>query len=232
MKRIIAVLIALFLLALPVSAQEKIDEISLSYTEGLTVCSRENIPSADGKIFGMNESDFKKYLVENNILIYAMDQNNAFAFEISGEETAFTRGVGSFSNISEADINDFAQKALVSVYSIEKIEGYTYIVADSVSDSKSNYVTRQYITVNNGVLYVTTFTVPGNSVKKEVSDRMVKIIRGIKFASEKAPENVSLFSVIGVAVLVVLVSGFAVYILVTVIRDIKKRKREPEEAEM
>lgn len=226
MKRIIAFVFALFMLVLPVSAEQSDDSIILDYVEGLTLCTPDSIPSSDGMIFGIKEEEFKKYLTENRILLYGFDNSNAFVFELTGEKTDFTESIGDFSNIKEADIKDFADTSLSSVYSIENISGTVYVVTDNVSDSGSEYITRQYITVKHGRLYIMTFTVPGSSVKKDVGERIDRIINGLTFGGDEIPEKVSVYSVIGVAVLVSAVAVLAVYILITVILDIRKRNSE------
>lgn len=226
MKRIIAFAFALILFILPVSAQQNDNSITLTYTEGLTLCTKDSIPSTNGMIFGMEETKFKNYLTENGILLYGFDNNNAFVFELTGEKTDFTESIRDFANIGETDIKDFADRTLSSLYSIESIAGNTYIVIDSAFSNDSSYVTRQYITVKQGTLYIVTFTVPGSSVNKEVGKRINKIVNAINFSENDLPKEVSLFSVIGVAALVIVIAALAVYILITVIKDLRKRKSQ------
>lgn len=226
MKRIIAFVFALLLFALPVSAQQNNEGITLGYTEGLTLCTPESIPSTDGMIFGMKEAEFKSYLTENSILLYGFDNNNSFVFELTGEKTAFTESVKDFADIKEEDVKDFADSTLNTLYSIENISGTVYIVTDSAFSAENGYITRQYITVKNGLLYVITFTVPGASVNKDVGTRIDKIIGSLSFGEKNSPEKVSALSIIAIAVLVFVVAAFAVFVLITVIRDLRKRKSE------
>lgn len=228
MKRIITFAFALFLFIFPVSAQQD-NGITLGYTEGLTLCTPDSIPSSGGKIFGMDEGKFNNYLTENGILLYGFDNGNAFVFELTGEKTDFTESIKDFANIDEEDIKAFADSTLTTLYSVENISGTEYIVTDSAFNDEKAYMTRQYITVKHGLLYVITFTVPSSSVNKDVGTRIDKIVNSLSFGREAAPKKVSALSVIGVAVLAVLTAAFAVYCLITIVKDIRKRKTGSDE---
>ena len=231
MKRIIVFVLVLYLFAFPVCATVTQGNITLDYAENLTVCTQSSIPSVDGKIFGMNEADFKKYLTENNILLYGFDNDNAFVFELTGEKTDFTQKVGDFGNIKESDIKDFADKTVENPYSVKKTAESVFVVTDSISEEENGYVTRQYITVKNQSLYVVTFIVPGIAINQNKSERIDKIINALSFGESNAPKQVSAVSVIVVAALVIIIVLIAVYIAVTVIRDLRKVKNFENQAE-
>ncbi len=227
MKRIIAFAVAVLLFVFPVFAAENEGKVSLKNTEGLTLCTKDNVPSKDGKIFDISEDEFKKYLAENNVLLYGADNGNAFVFELTGDKTEFTQNIKDFANISKDDIKDFADKTLSSEYSLINMAGNDYIVTD-LSDQEKNYTTRQYVTVKHSTLYVVTFTVPGASVKTKTDARIKNIVVGLDFGETDKPEEVSLFAVIGIALAILVIVALAVYVIITFVKDFKNKKDQPE----
>ncbi len=225
MKRIIACLLALIIFAVPVCALEE-HVFSLGYTEGVTLYHYESIT---GEVLGMEAEEFKKYLTDNYIRLFGVDNNNEFVFEITSEETDFSKGIKDFKNIKETDIKHFADSMKFVSYNIETLGEVPYIVSQYPSDdSENSAVVSQYITVKQGQLYVITFTM-AKGISDGNAERIRKIVSGITYIENDVPQNVSIWSVIGVAALAVLVFGVAVYILITVIKDVRKRKSEPDE---
>ena len=228
MKRILAFTVAVLLFILPVSAQtNEQNSVVLNFSDGITVCTPDSIPSVDGMIFGMNEDEFKNYLTENGIILYGLDNSNAFAFELTGEKTEFTENIKDFSYIKEADIKDFANSILGGDYKIKTYSKVSYIVTDTVySDSDSPYIISQYITVKHGLLYVVTFTVPGEAPQAKTQERIEKVMNGLNFSGQEAPPSVSIYSIIGIAVLILAVLVVAVYLVITFVKDAKRKSND------
>ena len=126
---------------------------------------------------------------------------------------------------------DFADKTVENPYSVKKTAESVFVVTDSISEEENGYVTRQYITVKNQSLYVVTFIVPGIAINQNKSERIDKIINALSFGESNAPKQVSAVSVIVVAALVIIIVLIAVYIAVTVIRDLRKVKNFENQAE-
>lgn len=220
MKRIIACVLALIIFAVPVCAVEEYI-FSLRYSEGVTLYHYESIT---GEVLGMEAEEFEKYLTDNYIRLFGVDNNNEFVFEITSSETEFSKVIKDFKNIKETDIKDFADSMKFVSYNIETLGEVPYIVGQYPSDdSENSAVVSQYITVKQGQLYVITFTM-AKGISDGNAERIRKIVSGITYIENDVPQKVSLWSVIGVAVLVVLIICIALYILVTIIKDIRQRK--------
>ena len=220
MKRIITFLLALIIFAVPVDALEE-HTFSLRYTEGVTLYHHESINS---EVLGMEAEEFKKYLTDNYIRLFGVDNNSEFVFEITSEETDFSKGINDFKNIKDNDIKDFADSMNFSSYTIETLGEVPYIVSQYPSDdSENSAVVSQYITVKQSQLYIITFN-SSKEISEDNAQRIKNIVSGITYMENDVPRNVSLWSVIGLAVLVVLIFCVALYVLVTIIKDIRRRK--------
>ena len=154
MKRIITCVLALIIFAVPVCAVAEYI-FSLRYSEGVTLYH-----------YGMEAEEFEKYLTDNYIRLFGVDNNNEFVFEITSSETEFSKVIKDFKNIKETDIKDFADSMKFVSYNIETLGEVPYIVSQYPSDdSENSAVVSQYITVKQSRLYVITF----NS-SKEISE--------------------------------------------------------------
>ena len=223
MKRIIAVFLALIILSVPVLAVEEY-AFKFEYTEGITLYNSENISSSDQNILGMDKAELHKYFKDNSILYLGVDNNSQFVFEITSQETDFSKGINDFKNIKENDIEDFADSMNFFSYSIEALGDGIYIVGEYLTDDSVNSpIVTQYVTVKQGQLYVITFN-SSKVTSKDNLQRIKNVVSGITYIENDVPQKVSLLSVIGVAVLAVLIFCIALYILVTIIKDIRRRK--------
>lgn len=224
MKKIISLIFTLLLLfSVSVSAEGEKDFV-LGYSENLTVCTQNEIPSENGMIFGVKEEDFKKYMKDNSLILYAVDNNNSFVISVTCDKTKFTKDIVSLSSLSDDDLSGVAKELVEGECNIAKTHDTVYIVKEGTEKGLENYFTRQYITVENGNLYVINFTFPEDSVVD--INRIDSIVSGIRY-SEKAETNIFLIVVIAVVILALVV--FMTVVAVTVIKDIKVKKETTEE---
>lgn len=224
MKKIIYLIITLLLLfSVSVTAEDN-KNFTFGYSEDLTVCTQDDIPSENGMIFGAKEEDFKKYMKENSIILYAVDNNNSFVISVTCDQTQFTKDLISLSSLSDDDLSGVAKELVEGECTIAKTHDTVYIVKEGTEKGLENYFTRQYITVENGNLYVINFTFPNDSVVD--INRIDSIVSGISY-SEKAETNVFLIVVIAVVILALVV--FMAIVTVTVIKDLKIKKETAEE---
>ena len=114
MKRIIALIFALLIFSIPVFAEnESKSEVTLTYTEGITLYG-------DGdEVFGIEKESFSKYIKENNIVLYGIANDKSFVFEMTCNQTEFSKSIKDFKNIKLMDIKDFAWDVFNKSGSIE-----------------------------------------------------------------------------------------------------------------
>lgn len=223
MKRLITFFLALIIFAIPACALENLD-FSLSYTEDITLYSYENVNS-DNNILGMDAESFKKYLKDNNIQLLGVDNNNEFVFEFTSQQTEFSSSVRDFKNLKENDVKDFADSMKFNSYLIESLGDTLYIVSEypALTVEKSS-AAMQYVTITQGRLYVITFTA-ADGISLNNINRIDKIVSGITYSQTGVSQNVSIWTIIGVSAVIILLFGVTLYIIITIIRDIRKRNR-------
>ena len=224
MKRIIALIFALLIFTIPVFAEnESKSEVTLTYTEGITLYG-------DGdEVFGIEKESFSKYIKENNIVLYGIANDKSFVFEMTCNQTEFSKSVKDFKNLKLMDIKDFADSMGILTYNIKSLGEASYIVSIlPTSDSESEGRLTQYITIKQDKLYVITVT----AAKSVNNDYEQKIIGSIKYNFAEHPAQISVWHIVVVGVAIVLVLIIFVWIVITLIKDLKKRKSKYHAEEM
>lgn len=217
MKKIIAVLIALVIFIIPVFA-ENVSDITLTYNDGITFYSEGD------EVLGIEKESFSKYIKDNNIIVYGIADDSSFVVEVICNETPFSKSIKDFNNINLIDIKDFADSMGILTYTIKPLGNASYIVSETVSQNSQNEgVVTQYITIKQDKLYVVTFTA---SDSLSDSDYKEKIVSGINYNFSDEPQQISVWYIVIVSVIIILILIFSVWILATVIKDLKKRKAE------
>ncbi len=225
MKRIIALILALFIFTIPVFAEnEGNGEVTLTYTEGITLYG-------DGdEVFGIEKESFSKYIKENNIVLYGIANDKSFVFEMTCSQTEFSKSVKDFKNVKLMDIKDFADSMGILIYNIKSLGDASYIVSVlPTSDSESEGRLTQYITIKQDKLYVITVTA-AKSVDN--NDYEQKIIGSIKYNLTEEPDEISVWHIVVVSVAMALVLIIFVWIAITLIKDSKKRRSKDKAEEM
>ena len=224
MKRIIALIFAFLIFSIPVFAEnESKSEVTLTYTEGITLYG-------DGdEVFGIEKESFSKYIKENNIVLYGIANDKSFVFEMTCNQTEFSKSVKDFKNLKLMDIKDFADSIGILTYNIKSLGDASYIVGVlPASDNESEGRLTQYITIKQDKLYVITVT----AAKSVNSDYEQKIIGSIKYNFAEQPAQISVWYIVVVSVAIVLVLIVFVWIAITLIKDLKKRKSKYHAEEM
>ena len=177
----------------------------------------------------MEEEQFSKYLKENNIIVYAVADDSTYVVEMACYETEFSKSIRDFKNIKLIDVKDFADGMGILTYNIESVGDASYIISClPTDDSSSEGKVTQYITVKQEKLYVITFT-----AAKSIADSGYekKIISGISYNFSYEPEQIYVWHIVIVSAAIILVIITFVCILVTVIKDLKKRKNVQNDQE-
>ena len=220
MKKIIALILALVLFSLPVSAEDIQPELTLTLTEGITLYGEGD------EVLGMNKEQFKEYIEKNNLILYGVADDNSFVIEISGEETQYSKSVKDFNNLKLSDIKDFADNTKILSYNIEQLGEAIYIIRE-ISQAPSDLVettaaVTQYITVKQEKIYVVTVTA-ANTVDKE---KKKSLVAGIDYSFSEIPPSVSVWQIVIVSGAIILVLVVMAWLIVTLVKDIKKRKNK------
>ncbi len=216
MKKLIAIIVAILVLSIPAFAQTD-DKVELITLDGITVYE------VGDEVLGMDKETFKKYIAENNIILYGIANDNSYVIEVTCKETEFSTSVKDFNNIKLADIKDFADSTNVLNYNIEQLGDAVYIIRDiTLNESENNSMVTQFITVKQGFIYVISIT-SANGI-----DKAKGVVSSIVYNFTQTPAQISVYHIVMVSVAIVLVLGLIVFVSITLIKDIKKRKTKSE----
>lgn len=176
------------------------------------------------KILGMTSDELKNYCSENGIVFIAVNENNTKQIMVSVTESEFSSSIGNLTNLSDDKITALIPDITGSVSGeITEKDGQRFIkTAEALSDSGGEYSVISYVTVAAKKDYILSFyTAAGTSTDYvgEVFD---------SFSSEdfyKEADEKSYFVYVIIAAIVLLALG-SVYIIFTLVRDIKNDRED------
>ncbi len=176
------------------------------------------------KLLGMTADELESYCNENCIVFLAVNKNNTKQIRISLAESAFSSSIGNLSNLSEdkitaliPDITGFGSGELIDK------DGQSFIkTAQALSDSGGEYSVINYVTVANKKDCVLSFyTASGTSTA--YAEEVFNTFSSDGFYKETSEKSKFSFVIIAAIVLLALSSA---YIIFTLVRDIKKERKE------
>ena len=216
MKRIIA-LIAVFILlfSLTVSADSSINITP----DGEFITETEQI----AKIIGMDKNELLDFCIENKIVYIAVNKDNSKQIRVTVKENDFSNGIVNINGLSDDKIN----AVLPDVIGVEGIkgeiinkDGQKFIKTEmSSKDSGGDFILTEYITVANKKVYVLSFYTNKKADTKYI-EKTFETLESPNFVVE----NNGLFWVVGIAIVIFLFA--TVFIIITLIRDIKAKKAD------
>ncbi len=216
MKRIIA-LIAVFILlfSLTVSADSSINITP----DGEFITETEQI----AKIIGMDKNELLDFCIENKIVYIAVNKDNSKQIRVTVKENDFSNGIVNINGLSDDKIN----AVLPDVIGVEGIkgeiinkDGQKFIKTEmSSKDSGGDFILTEYITVANKKVYVLSFYTNKKADTKYI-EKTFETFESPNFVVE----NNGLFWVVGIAIVIFLFA--TVFIILTLIRDIKAKKAD------
>lgn len=176
------------------------------------------------KILGMTSDELKNYCSENGIVFIAVNEDNTKQIRVSVTESEFSSSIGNLTNLSDDKITALIPDITGSVSGeITEKDGQRFIkTAEALSDSGGEYSVISYVTVAAKKDYILSFyTAAGTSTDYtgEVFD---------SFSSEdfyKEADEKSYFVYVIIAAIVLLALG-SVYIIFTLVRDIKNDRED------
>jgi hypothetical protein len=216
LKRIIA-LIAVFILlfSLTVSADSNINITP----DGEFITETEQI----AKIIGMDKNELLDFCIENKIVYIAVNKDNSKQIRVTVKENDFSNGIVNINGLSDDKIN----AVLPDVIGVEGIkgeiinkDGQKFIKTEmSSKDSGGDFILTEYITVANKKVYVLSFYTNKKADTKYI-EKTFETLESPNFVVE----NNGLFWVVGIAIVIFLFA--TVFIIITLIRDIKAKKAD------
>ena len=221
-KKIICALSAVLMLTAPVFA--KTADIKITPPKGFYSYKSGQSAENTAKILGMTSDELKNYCSENGIVFIAVNENNTKQIMVSVTESEFSSSIGNLTNLSDDKITALIPDITGSVSGeITEKDGQRFIkTAEALSDSGGEYSVISYVTVAAKKDYILSFyTAAGTSTDYvgEVFD---------SFSSEdfyKEADEKSYFVYVIIAAIVLLALG-SVYIIFTLVRDIKNDRED------
>ena len=181
------------------------------------------------KILGMTDTELESYCAENGIKYIAVNEDNSKQIRLAVADSSFSASIGNLTNLTEdkitALIPDITGAKRGEI--IDK-DGQSFIkTAESASDSGGGFTVISYFTVAAKKDYVLSFyTSSGTDTK--YAEEVFKSYWSEDFymqKSEKSPFRYVIFAAI------VLLAAGSVYIIFTLVRDIKNDRNEQAENE-
>lgn len=224
-KKIICAVCAVLLFTVSAFAQS--GGIKITAPEGFY--SYESGGNADktAKILGMTDTELESYCAENGIKYIAVNEDNSKQIRLAVVDSSFSASIGNLTNLTEdkitALIPDITGAKRGEI--IDK-DGQSFIkTAESASDSGGGFTVISYFTVAAKKDYVLSFyTSSGTDTK--YAEEVFKSYWSEDFymqKSEKSPFRYVIFAAI------VLLAAGSVYIIFTLVRDIKNDRNEQAE---
>lgn len=225
MKRIFAFVFSVILaFQMGVFAFADSSEVLLDTTNSeIVVQTPDNIKGENGIVYGMPESDFKDYMLSNNMVLYGSYSNNLFVFNLSRAKTSFSGEVKNFFEMEDQDVLTFADDFVQNKDGIATVNDIKYVISKGTKEADNvTFSTVQYITVKNSELYVLTVNVPGE-INSTIADRIDDLLERITIKEISQKPSVSSYLTIALIVLLILVVlAVIVLVAVSIFKDLKR----------
>lgn len=224
-KKIICTAAAVLLFAVTVFAES--GEIKITAPEKFYSYESGKSSAETAKILGMTDTELESYCAENGIKFIAVNNDNSKQIRLAVAESSFSASIGNLTNLTEDKITALIPDITgVKRGEIIDKDGQSFIkTAESASDSGGGFTVISYFTVAAKKDYVLSFyTSSGTDTK--YAEEVFKSYWSEDFymqKSEKSPFEYVIFAAI------VLLAAGSVYIIFTLVRDIKNDRNEQAE---
>jgi hypothetical protein len=226
MKRIFAIIFAILIsLQLSVFAFAEEGEVLLDTTNStIVVQTPDNITAENGIVYGMPESDFKEYMISNNMVLYGSYSNNLFVFNLSRAKTSFSGEVVNFFDMEDDAVLAFAHDFVQNKDGIATVNDIKYVISKSKKETDNvTFSTVQYITVKNSELYVLTVNVPGE-INNNIAEKIDDLLERITINKKAEKPSISSYLTISLVILLILVIlAVIILVAVSIIKDLRKK---------
>ena len=204
-------------------------EIKITAPEGFY--SYESGGNADktAKILGMTDTELESYCAENGIKFIAVNNDNSKQIRLAVAESSFSASIGNLTNLREDKITALIPDITgANRGEIIDKDGQSFIkTAESASDSGGGFTVISYYTVAAKKEYVLSFYT-SSGTETDYADEVFKSFYAKDFymqKNEKSPFRYVIFAAI------VLLAAGSVYIIFTLVRDIKNDRKIQAENE-
>lgn len=210
-----------------VSAFAESGEIKITAPEKFYSYESGKSSAETAKILGMTDTELESYCAENGIKFIAVNNDNSKQIRLAVAESSFSASIGNLTNLTEDKITALIPDITgVKRGEIIDKDGQSFIkTAESASDSGGGFTVISYFTVAAKKDYVLSFyTSSGTDTK--YAEEVFKSYWSEDFymqKSEKSPFEYVIFAAI------VLLAAGSVYIIFTLVRDIKNDRNEQAE---
>lgn len=224
-KKIICTAVAVLLFTVSAFAQS--GGIKITAPEEFYSYESGKSAAETAKILGMTDTELESYCAENGIKYIAVNEDNSKQIRLAVAESSFSASIGNLTNLTEDKITALIPDITgANRGEIINKDGQSFIkTAESASDSGGWFTVISYFTVAAKKDYVLSFyTSSGTDTK--YAEEVFKSYWSEDFymqKSEKSPFRYVIFAAI------VLLAAGSVYIIFTLVRDIKNDRNEQAE---
>ena len=226
MKKIIAVLFSILFLCIAVCGCGEIRTGDLSFKpyDELVVFTPDSIPEEAAELFSMEKSKLKENMESSGILLSGARKDRRLSFTVISETTEFSKRVGDFSVYTQLELNEIAKTLVPDYLSCFKTDDATYIFSDgNVMGPSRPFCTRQYVTVKNGKLYVVSFTTDDEMFELVDENNIIQVMNSLSIKKDLSSD---MLSIIIVSVSLLAVAALVVFIVISLVKDIKNRNKK------
>lgn len=224
-KKIICTVCAVLLFAVTAFAES--GGIEITVPEGFYSYESGKSAVQTAKILGMTDTELESYCAENGIVYIAVNKDNSKQIRLAVAESSFSASIGNLTNLTEDKITALIPDITGAKRGeIINKDGQSFIkTVESASDSVGGFTVISYFTVAAKKDYVLSFYT-SSGTDTDYAEEVFKSYRAEDFYMQKSEK--SPFRYVIIAAIVLLAAG-SVYIIFTLVRDIKNDRNEQTE---
>ncbi len=234
MKRCIVVTLALILLfAFGVSAQT-FGKLNIEFDESFVTLTEESISKNPEIVewLGYTDSSMQKYFEDNDLVVFAANEDNSRQIQVKCRETEFSKQLGDLSLLDEENAENIVEKILPiganDSYSLLWIDDMLMYELNSVSsDSGGSFCSVQYVTIRDGKLYSIGFFENGTQLSNEFKDIIDRTVSTLSISTDNkvtVSHAENLTEVIIVWVLIIVAAVGTVGLLVSIFAQLNTNR--------
>ena len=181
------------------------------------------------KILGMTDTELESYCAENGIKYIAVNNDNSKQIRLAVAESSFSASIGNLTNLSEDKITALIPDITgTNRGEIINKDGQSFIkTVESSIDSGGGFTVIRYFTVAAKKEYVLSFYT-SSGTETDYADEVFKSFYAKDFYMQKNEKSPFGYVIIAA---IVLLAACSVYIIFTLVRDIKNDRNEQGENE-
>lgn len=244
MKRIITLLVAaalLFVAAVPASAvsvSDSYDVMSAELPDEYLVITPDNLQKRSEILehWGHSVDSFKRMMNEKNIFVYAVDKGSSNQFQLKSWATDAATAIGDLAIVSDDALAQSMQAIAAEITEGTLLESKV-VYADkqpffkfTVSVEDFCYV--QYLTVCDSRFYALVYYNDSASLTVEQSALADEIFGTVQIDSAYSTglfSSSNIFTMVLLGVVMLAAAAGIVWVIITFVQDIRRRRNEPDE---